>query len=233
MSEQPTRRICVVNDYDGLYGRFWSNLGQIVKPYALFLKDPENFDLVCFTGGEDVSPELYGHENLASGCSPERDSHEARFFEIAMDHGIPMTGICRGAQFLNVMLGGTMVQHLKRSHGAGRHMCQANNGEEFLITSAHHQMIVPARTGKILAWADTRLEIKDLAYAGPIEDLSPVLDEDGSVKVVEAIAYPEEKVFGIQGHPEWLGLDEAGPQWVLQKIREICFGEQKDMGASA
>jgi len=51
--------------------------------------------------------------------------------------------------------------------------------------------------------------------------------------VTEAIAYPKSKVFGVQGHPEWQNIDGPSSQWVLQQIREICFGEGKVLQAGA
>ena len=220
------KRICVVDDYDGMYGRFWGNLGSVVRKSQEFLKDPTSFDLVCFTGGEDVSPELYGHENLASGNSIRRDEIERLYFQAALDNEIPMTGICRGAQFLNVMAGGTMVQHLKANHGGGRHLCVTKDGQTFHVTSSHHQMIVPKpEVGQVLAWANVALRVEDMVYAGDKADLNLLLNESGRVRVTEAIHYPDFKIFGVQHHPEWQDIREEGPQWTLQKIRELCFGE--------
>lgn len=224
------RRICVVNDYDGLYGKFWGNLGQVVRPATTFLKDPTSFDLVCFTGGEDVSPELYGHRNLASGNSMDRDMQEKRFFDLAQEHEIPMTGICRGAQFLNVMAGGTMVQHLRKDHGGGRHLAHTRDGKQFVVTSSHHQMIVPGKGGRVLSWADEMLPMDALVYDG---DLIEALGPCGSVwpgnvqaLVTEAVYYPEHRIFGVQHHPEWQDLDEEAPQWTLRMIRELLLGEK-------
>ena len=220
-----SRRICVVNDYDGLYGRYWSQLGEVVRPYTAFLEDPKGFDLLCFTGGEDVSPELYGHRNLASGNSPERDTLERRYFGIAIENGIPMTGICRGAQFLNVMLGGTMVQHLKRSHGGGKHRVLAADGSDFLATSSHHQMIVPTPEGQVIAWAEEALLAGDCVYDGHLPEVVQDPEYPKEIRVTEAVLYPAVKVFAVQGHPEWQDIKELFPQWTLQQIRKYCFGE--------
>lgn len=68
-------------------------------------------DLVCFVGGEDVSPDLYGEENTSSYCNPKRDEYEREVYGEFCSH-VPFVGICRGGQFLNVMNGGKMIQHL-------------------------------------------------------------------------------------------------------------------------
>jgi len=220
--------ILAVNDYDSMYGRFWSNLGgEVVTDPTILFKNPTSIKLVCFTGGEDVSPELYGHKNLGSHNSKARDEREALIFEMAKKHKIPMTGICRGSQFLNVMCGGTMVQHLKASHGGGLHRCQTIDGKEFQVTSSHHQMIVPGPGGEVLAWAHMRLNPGNCVYDGqlPTSVLEP--DEDRFVvKVTEAIYYPDLRVFAVQHHPEWQKIEEEAPQWTLNKIAELCWGQE-------
>lgn len=230
-----SKLIYVEYDYDGQYGNFWGNLGDIVKDRKMFLARPQDFDLVCFTGGEDVSPELYGHQNLNSGNSLARDRREREVFEMADKYGIPMTGICRGSQFLNVMCGGTMVQHLRRSHGGGRHGCHTYDGQFFEVTSSHHQMNVPSEEAIILAWAEQRLLVSDCVYDGNLPQIvqegnEENLKEDGEmmVRVTEAFAYPKRNIFAVQHHPEWQDLDEEAPQWTLMKIREFCFGETGD-----
>lgn len=227
-----SKLIYVEDDYDSLYGKFWGNLGQVCRSRKDFLAAPEKFDLVCFTGGEDVSPELYGHQNLASGNSLARDEREEQIFDIALEHGIPMTGICRGTQFLNVMCGGTMVQHLRKSHGGGHHRCETIDGKLFEVTSSHHQMIVPPKGAEVLAWAEQRLSLADLVYAGPERELNAVRDYDlkDGVKVTESIYYPEFKVFGVQHHPEWQDVRMEAPQWTLHMIRKLLF-QEKEMSA--
>lgn len=219
--------IYVEDDYDSLYGKFWGNLGSICRNRKDFLAAPEKFDLVCFTGGEDVSPSLYGHENLASGSNMGRDMREKEIFDIALAAGIPMTGICRGTQFLNVMCGGTMVQHLRRQHGGGHHRCETVDGKLFEVTSSHHQMIVPSLDADVIAWAEKRLSLGDLVYGGATFELDHLLDADGAVRVTEAIFYPTHKVFGVQHHPEWQDIGMEAPQWTLQMIWEFCFNEKE------
>ncbi|MGE0266079.1 MAG: gamma-glutamyl-gamma-aminobutyrate hydrolase family protein [Candidatus Obscuribacterales bacterium] len=77
---------------------------------------PIGIDLVCFVGGEDVSPELYGEENTDSYCNPKRDEFEQKIYKYCLHQNLPMVGICRGGQFLNVMNGGKMIQHLGHTY---------------------------------------------------------------------------------------------------------------------
>ena len=100
----------------------------------------EGIDAVQFTGGADVTPELYGAPNIASHNDVTRDLNEVRIFMESKRRLLPCFGICRGSQFLRVMAGGRLVQDIE---GHGRdHRAQCVNGEEFRVTSTHHQHAV-------------------------------------------------------------------------------------------
>ena len=77
------------------------------------VEDIQFADLVCFTGGEDVSPHLYGQPvHPLTFSSVRRDEKEKAIFDACCERNLPMVGICRGGQFLNVMSGGKMYQHV-------------------------------------------------------------------------------------------------------------------------
>ncbi len=71
-------------------------------------------DGVLFTGGHDVDPAIYGEEVLDSSVVPcvQRDRMESEVLRQLLEKDIPMLGICRGIQFLNAYLGGTLYQDL-------------------------------------------------------------------------------------------------------------------------
>ena len=75
--------------------------------------EAERLDGFVFTGGSDITPSLYGEENHGS-ISPdtERDMFEFSLMKEALPKNKPMLGICRGCQLMNVVLGGTIYQHL-------------------------------------------------------------------------------------------------------------------------
>src|SRR3546814_10813812 len=91
-------------------------------------------DLVQFTGGADVTPALYGEKNTNSGNSPARDIEEAGYFAIARRMHKPMAGSCRGGQFLNVMCGGSMLQHVE---GHAIHGTPKLDKSDIQVTSTH------------------------------------------------------------------------------------------------
>ena len=67
-----------------------------------------------FTGGQDVEPSLYGEEKdeACGECYPERDTMEVKLLNAALRRDKPIFGICRGIQFINAVLGGTLYQDL-------------------------------------------------------------------------------------------------------------------------
>ena len=78
----------------------------------------DRLDGLIFTGGHDVSPSLYGETPLPEcGRSiPERDHMEKLLLDAALERDLPVLGICRGLQFINAALGGTLYQDLPTQH---------------------------------------------------------------------------------------------------------------------
>lgn len=79
-------------------------------------------DGLILTGGLDVQPELYGAERhpLTDPARPDRDAWELALLAGARERGIPVFGICRGLQLINVACGGTLHQHLPDALGTER-----------------------------------------------------------------------------------------------------------------
>lgn len=110
-------------------------------------------DLLCLEGGADVTPSIYGEVNYASNNSQERDIKTFGLIAIAKRRGIPVVGICRGAQALNVYNGGKMVQDIPGHAIPGTHKLKYH-GVEFDVTSTHHQMMVPGGMAKTSVVSD-------------------------------------------------------------------------------
>jgi gamma-glutamyl-gamma-aminobutyrate hydrolase PuuD len=237
--------IYVENDYDGRYGKFWGELGEVIRDRDIFLARPQDFDLVCFTGGEDVSPVLYDHKNLGSHNSVRRDEIEQQVYDMAAQWKLPMTGICRGSQFLNVQMHGTMVQDLGASHGGSPHIMRTTNPNDDVrdcaVTSSHHQMSVLAEGGVMLGYSEISIPWSRCAYDGPPDDIPAGIiiddtlehcEEPPRICMTEAFAYPQNNIFAVQHHPEWQEINEVAPQWTLNMIREHCFEEQHQTARS-
>lgn len=151
-------------------------------------------------GGADVDPAAYQQAPLPKTViEPERDALELPAARHALQHAIPILGICRGFQLLNVVFGGSLIQHLDgharhegghpRQHRArtadGSRLFKALGKEEVTVNSSHHQAV-----GR--------------------ENLAPSLTptattEDGLIE-----AFETDGVLAVQWHPE--RVDELDPE---------------------
>ena len=157
----------------------------------------EKAHLVVFTGGADVSPSLYScAAHKQTSYSPNRDMVEQREYVKAKALGIPMLGICRGGQFLNVMNGGIMYQHV--SDHCGDHLItDVLTGFSYVASSTHHQMMKPAKNALLVAYSTLQGTREWFDGVTPCQDVS---DQD-----IEVIYYEESKCLCFQPHPEFSG----------------------------
>lgn len=195
-------KILIVNGTS--YGLPVESLGDLSYKVSDFFDNPHEYKLVLFTGGSDVSPEYYGHTSPKNMCHswPERDALEAQIFKVAIEHNIKMTGICRGAQFINVMSGGTMMHHIDNHASVTGHQMTTLSGRELYVNSLHHQMIVPGDDGVVLGWSKNN---QSKRYFG---DKDEMVEYHG--KEVEVIYYPQTLCVGVQYHPEMMNKDSDG-----------------------
>ena len=153
---------------------------------------------VIIGGGDDIDPGLYGHndEGLAP-IDPRRDAFEVDIIEHALQTDLPIFGICRGMQLMNVVLGGNLFGDIRAMRvrtsnrrnflpGKRARLLRGSEinftmgGPEILINSLHHQAI--DRLG---------------------EDLQVVArDDDDIVQAVES--RNRRLLLGVQWHPEYL-----------------------------
>ena len=175
-------------------------------------------DLVQFTGGHDVSPHLYGEElHPLTNNSEARDEYEMEVFREAQQLGIACAGICRGGQFLNVMNGGKMWQHVD-NHAVGQtHRCYSEVLGEFVqVTSTHHQMMDPAEHGEVEGYVN--------GLAGPKQwmDRGTIGYCTLAKRDVEVVYYRETDCLCFQPHPEFYGAHETRNYYF--KLIEYYFG---------
>ena len=99
----------------------------LLPPDAVAQADPDEvldtIDGLMVAGGADIDPGTYGAIAHAetTGTIPERDRFEVALVRRALDRDIPLLGICRGMQLLNVARGGTLIQHLPERFGHHEH----------------------------------------------------------------------------------------------------------------
>lgn len=172
------------------------------KPIFELTMNPGQAEVVLFTGGEDINPELYGEKNVHSGwVNPERDNYEVNAFKIFKREKIPMIGICRGAQLLTALNGGKLYQHVN-GHAIGRrHEILTDDGRRYPMTSLHHQMMRPAGEYKIIAWTGNLSNVYLTGDDGD-HNVEPEREIDP-----EIVWYPGIRALCIQGHPEMMETD--------------------------
>lgn len=163
--------------------------------FSLELSQAAGCDGLLLPGGGDIDPSRYGQTPAGSEePDPARDAAELELVREFVGWGKPILGICRGIQMLNVALGGDLIQDIPTAPahrhdpviGDQVHQVKAVPGsflarlygETFAVNSAHHQALGKVAPGLRVA-------------ARSLED-----------EVVEAVEWPEKKIYGVQWHPE-------------------------------
>ena len=158
----------------------------------------DGLDALIITGGRDIDPDRYGHQPHPDTDVPARDRDDWEFalLTAALARRMPVLGICRGAQLLNVAFGGTLHQSLPDTVGHTRHQ-QGNGvfGTSVLRTVAGSRLAALIPDGTPVQCYH-RQAIDQLGAGLVISARDP----DG---VVEAIEVPgEDFVVAVQWHPE-------------------------------
>jgi putative glutamine amidotransferase len=182
-------------------------------------------DALVLQGGADMAPQSYGEEPLRPEWSGDaiRDAYELALIHDCLAHGIPVLGVCRGAQVLNVALGGTLWQDIQTQHPDGR----VHRNWEIYDQHGHDVSIEP---GSWLGrWYQGQLDagarVNSVHHQGLRTLGRGVVVEARSVPdgVVEAVRCEPDGgrafAYGVQWHPEFMTPGEAGaldPRVLLQ-----------------
>jgi putative glutamine amidotransferase len=172
----------------------------------------DRVDGVCLPGGPDLQPSIYGEEPhpLLGPTEPRVDAVEMALVRAADRRGLPMLGICRGMQVLNVARGGTLHQHLPDVVGDRYQHRQPEHGS---VTTHRVDTAPQSRLRAILGGPS--LEVNSFHHQAVRtlgDDLTTTAwAEDGTI---EAIEDPGERlVLGVQWHAE--GLEAHAPLFDL------------------
>ncbi len=197
----------------------------LTLPQELDAESLEQVTALCdgflFTGGHDINPAMYGEKPIpACGLwNEKRDRLEKELFDAAYEKDIPLLGICRGIQLVNVAMGGTLYQDLPSQHGEQTehhmtapydrvcHMVTLKEGsplrsllgcEQLGVNSYHHQAV---------------------------KQLAPMLremarSEDG---LIEAIYDPARTfLWAVQWHPEFAYASDPKAYAIVTEFVRTC-----------
>jgi len=205
-------------------------MAVMLPPDPVLEREPDQaldlLDGLILAGGTDIDPATYGaprHPETGE-TAPERDAVELALARRAWERDLPVLGICRGMQLINVSRGGTLIQHLPDQVGHGEHrrvpgsfdgsehgvrlepgsLAARAAGEELHTTKSHHHQGI-ARLGR------------GLRITG-----RSVLDE-----LPEAIEAPGRRfVLGVQWHPE-VDADSR----IVASLVDAADGHRRGWGA--
>jgi putative glutamine amidotransferase len=175
-----------------------------VLPEENFLQLYSQLDGILFSGGGDISLDYFDgsdHPRI-DGVDDARDATELTLMRSAVNDGKPILGICRGAQLMNVALGGTLYTHIPDQHpGAIDHEYPSHMRRVIV-----HPVNVDETTRSAEIIGETLLKVNSLHHQG-LKDIAPPLRvaghaPDGLVELVEMPNHPF--AVSVQWHPEWL-----------------------------
>lgn len=185
---------------------------------SVSIAKPDNLGddgILLLHGGEDISPKMYNQRSNKYVSADDsklsrRDELERDLVDAAVARGIPIIGICRGAQLLCAMAGGKLVQHVENHHRD--HAVETYDNRNLIVTSCHHQMMYPFDV-------EHRLLAKS-CISSPVH-LGENNEEIEMPCEPEVVYFPQLKALAIQPHPEWMGPSTPFVAWLRDVIKEV------------
>lgn len=184
------------------YARYIRSM-DITPAITLNMEEISACDALLLPGGGDITPAFFGEKNRGSrNIDTELDIRQLLAFDLALKSRLPVLGICKGMQIINVGLGGKIIQDLEPS-ASQRHRYEGGDkyhtsviarnswlcrlyGQEACVNSAHHQAL--GTLGQGLAAVQS-------------------CPQDGCI---EGISHRTLPVFGVQWHPERIDCLKSG-----------------------
>ncbi|NYJ01741.1 putative glutamine amidotransferase [Nocardioides thalensis] len=181
---------------------------------------------VVITGGQDVHPAYWGGDtSVVRGIDPrtdpmvhdpERDEYELALVRAALEREIPVLGVCRGMQVLNVALGGTLVPDL--APGSVSHL-----SADTAPTDGTVDHLVSFETGSVAAGLFDGDVVTNSWHHQAVDQCGAGVVVTGRTAdgVVEAIEVPGRPVLGVQWHPEWMKSTDPTLTWVVSEAARL------------
>ena len=200
------------------------------EKYELDILDFESLteypDLAIFTGGSDVNPDLYSEVmGKYTQVDKKRDIKAQEIYR-TLESRTKFLGICRGSQFLTVMSGGSLIQHVE-GHTKSHNIVLGETEQIIEVTSTHHQMLYPYilddKQFNLLGWSEkfqstTYLNGKNQEWNLTKKFLEP-----------EIVFYKNTNSLAIQGHPEFKGAKQEFKDVTLDLIERLINDNLSEM----
>jgi putative glutamine amidotransferase len=160
-------------------------------------------DGFVITGGHDIDPHYFGEDNHGESkeCDPHLDELDKVVVLYALKHKLPLLGICRGHQAINIFLGGSLYQDIGNSHTSTKHLVTSTKNRmfdfpvEFETNSYHHQAL--------------KKTANDLEIIAVSKD-----------NIIEAVIHKTLPIMAFQWHPEMV-QDTTISQQIFDKFRDL------------
>ena len=184
-------------------------------------------DGLLVTGGaSNIEPHFYGRESEQprSARDPQRDETNLKLIPLAVEMGVPVFGICRGLQEMNVAFGGTLHQRVHRVEGKLDHREDRNAPLEGQYGPAHTVRLQPGGVLEALGF-ERELKVNSVHGQG-IDDLGSALRAEALAPdgLIEAISVGGAKNFAcaVQWHPEWYDINAPHCRALLEAFGASC-----------
>ena len=191
-------------------------------------------DGLVLTGGGDVDPEYYGltdERGMVRGINRARDEFEFRVIERALDREIPILGVCRGMQVMNVYLGGTLIPDVREAGLEDHEQHEGRDGIHTIMTVPHTLLAAVTGLGS---------QSVNSAHHQAVEHLgrglmASAISKDGIIEAAEWSLKDEMPfLLLVQWHPERMEAQDSACSRGIASIfvREIHHRQSHDSGIS-
>jgi putative glutamine amidotransferase len=236
VAQEPSKRF-VRTDLDYVEGVSEAGGLPVVIPPSLTLRAAEDLldglDGLLLSGGPDLDPAYYGEEPIPElGTTiPGWDALEMGLLGLALERGMPIFGICRGMQMLNVALGGTLYQDVPSQLGAGViNHCQTTPKHQVAhrVEVLDHSYLAEV-TGRQSVGVNSyhHQGIKGLADALTVTARSA----DGVIEALESRDFSDRWLVGVQWHPEGMRDNGTGHRSLFEA--HVCAAEHHGSRSAA
>ena len=186
----------------------------------------DGLDGLLLSGGPDLDPGYYGERPIPElGTTiPEWDALEMALLRLALEQGMPIFGICRGMQILNVALGGTLYQDVPSQLGAD----VFNHWQTTPKCQVTHEVEVLDDSYLAKITDRPKVEVNSYHHQG-IKGLADVLTvaarcADGVIEALESRYFSDRWIVGVQWHPEGMRDTESGHRNLFEA--HVCAAER-------